>query len=423
MFMEVKNIAEELKERGLVEQEGGGAMKEFLSEKRTVYLGIDPTADSLHVGNMVSVILMRHLSDAGHDIVFIVGGGTGMIGDPRESGERTLLDPEIITANTRAIRAQLEKIFGEKKFEIRNDAEWLSRLGIIGFLRDVGKHFTVNQLVKREIIKKRLEAEDPLSFTEFAYSLLQAYDYLHLYKEHHVDLQVGGSDQWTNIISGVELIRRVTGGVSYALTTPIIVDKKSGKKFGKSEGNAVWIDPKKTSPFAFYQFWINAPDDGVSEYLKIFTLLSLSEIADVVAEHSKDVSKRSGQKKLAYEVTKLIHGEEAAKLAEQVSAVVFGEGSFTRLDAKGVDFLIKGMPGATYTVVEVKSGVGITDALLKANLATSKSEGRRLVEGKGVSINDASVETPEYLLTSEAFASGAALLRVGKKVALLSIGE
>jgi len=414
--MSITNIAKALKDRGLVEQEAGD-MSVFLAEKRKVYLGIDPTADSLHVGNLVPVFLMKHLVDAGHEVVFLVGGGTGMIGDPRESGERVLLDTGVVEKNTTAIRAQLEKIFDGKQYPIFNNAEWLSKLGIIEFLRDIAKHFTVNQLVKREIIKNRLEAEDPLSFTEFSYSLLQGYDYLHLYKTEGVDLQVGGSDQWTNILSGVELIRRKEGGAAYALTAPIIVDKKSGKKFGKSEGNAVWLDPEKTSPFEFYQFWVNVSDEGLEDYFKIFTFLSLEKISEVLAEHNADPAKRAAQKLLAYEVTKLVHGEEEAQNVRRDSDVIFGDTPLSSLSPVQIDSLSRNIPVAVVSVAQTEEGFSVAEALVATKLASSKSEARRLIEGKGVYVNDVLVEAVDKTLTREDLAQGSTFLRVGRKVA------
>ncbi|MCE9643865.1 tyrosine--tRNA ligase [Candidatus Parcubacteria bacterium] len=412
--MSITNIAKALKDRGLVEQEAGD-MNTFLAEKRKVYLGIDPTADSLHVGNLVPVFLMKHLADAGHEAVFLVGGGTGMIGDPRESGERVMLDTEIVDRNTASIRAQLLKIFEGKQYPIFNNAEWLTKLGAIEFLRDIGKHFTVNQLVKRDTIKNRLDAEDPLSFTEFSYALLQGYDYLHLYKTEGVDLQVGGSDQWTNILSGVDLIRRKEGAAVYALTVPIIVDKKSGKKFGKSEGNAVWLDPEKTSPFEFYQFWVNASDEGVEDYLKIFTFLPLEKIAEVVAEHAADPAKRVAQELLALEVTMLVHGGEAARNAERISSLIFGDNSsLLSLSQDEIDSLVHSMPSAT-----VESGASVVDVLVSAGLAPSKSEARRLIEGRGVYMNDKLVEAADSVSAQDGGAKGVGLLRVGKKVALV----
>ncbi len=416
-----KNISLELKNRGLVEQEGGGNLSDILFEKRKAYLGIDPTADSLHVGNLVPVFLMKHLADAGHEIVFLVGGGTGMIGDPRESGERVLLDMETVEKNTNTIRSQLQNIFGKKEYVIFNNVDWLSKLGIIEFLRDIAKYFTVNQLIKRDIIKNRLDAEDPLSFTEFSYSLLQAYDFLHLYKTEGVNLQIGGSDQWANIISGIDLIRRKEGASSYALTTPIITDKKTGKKFGKSEGNAVWLDPNKTSPFKFYQFWLNVSDEGLETYFKIFTFLSLNEISQMLLDHEPNPQNRLGQKKLAYEVTKIIHGEEAAEAASRVSEIVFGDIShLTTLSESEINFLIDGMPGYALNNHQFENGVNVIEIMAESGLVPSRSECRRLVENKGVYINDKTVSSVDQVFSSEELVQNVAVLRVGKKVVLVS---
>jgi tyrosyl-tRNA synthetase len=421
--MSVVNIAHDLRDRGLISQEGGGEANVFLAQMRKAYLGIDPTADSLHVGNLVPVILMKHLADAGHEIVFIVGGGTGMIGDPRESGERVLLDDATVANNTIAIKKQLSGIFGDKQYEIFNNADWLTRLGIIEFLRDIAKHFTVNQLVKRDIIKKRLDAEDPLSFTEFSYSLLQGYDFLHLYKTEGVDLQVGGSDQWANIISGVDLIRRKESASAYALTTPIIEDKKSGKKFGKSEGNAVWLDPEKTSPFMFYQFWFNLSDDGLEEYLNIFTFMPRTEIAEVMAAHSKEPQKRHAQRVLAHAVTAMIHGETVAEREVHVSDLVFG-GDFSAADLSDNDLenVVTSLRPHVVTDTELEQGFGISAALVASGLAPSKSEARRLVESGAVSVNGASVNAPDFMITEASFVRGILFVRAGKKTGLLRKG-
>ena len=260
-----QNLAEEFKARGLIEQVAGGTLEEILNTPHNVYLGIDPTADSIHVGNLVQVLLMRRLSDAGHKIFLVVGGYTGLIGDPKETEERPLANEQTVNANSKALERQLSAIIGSR-IKILNNATWLKKLSAIEFLRDVGKHFTVNQLIKRDIIKRRLEQEeDSISFTEFSYSLLQAYDFWYLFKKYNIDLQVGGSDQWANIISGVVLIRKKGGGAAYAFTSSILTDGKSGKKFGKSEGNAIWLDPSKTKPFSFYQYWFNAPDEDVEK--------------------------------------------------------------------------------------------------------------------------------------------------------------
>lgn len=402
--MKENNLAEELETRGLIEQAGGGAVEEILSESQKAYLGIDPSADSLHVGNLAQILFMRRLAEGGHDVIFLVGGGTGMIGDPRESGERTLLDEETINANADALQKQLSQIIG-KEIKIVNNADWLKKLGMLEFLRDVGKHFTVNQLIKRDIIKRRLETEeDSISYTEFSYSLLQAYDFWHLFKEYDVNLQVGGSDQWANIISGVDLIRRKEGKQAYALTTPIIVDKKTGKKFGKSEGNAVWLDAKKTSPFAFYQYWFNLADEGIEEYLKIFTFLTLQEIEAVMEEQKTDPSKRVAQARLAYAVTALVHGEKEAEKAKGQSEAMFGDEA-----AIPEEMMIP------FKRSRLNEGFSIIDLLVESNFVTSKSEARRLIQAGGVSLNEGRITDTDLVVTEEHFKDGALILKKGKR--------
>lgn len=421
------DFGEELKARGLIEQTGGGELADILGTKRKVYLGIDPTADSLQVGNLVPIFLMKHLADQGHQVLFLIGGGTGMIGDPRESGERVLLDNKTITSNTKLVRSQLSKIFGKKKYIILNNADWLGKLSLIEFLRDTAKHFTVNQLIKRDIIKRRLESEDEaISFTEFSYSLLQGYDFWYLNKKYGVDLQVGGSDQWANIISGVELVRRREQKSAYAITNPIVIDKKTGKKFGKSEGNAVWLDPKKTSPFAFYQFWLNVTDEGVADYLKIFTFLSMSEITSILEEHAKNVSKRIAQRKLALEVTMIVHGKESAQSAEKMSEILYGNDPLTALAklSKAERELAKGeIPNSAFSAQDIKSGFSITGALALAGLAASKGEAKRSIEGKAVRLNEKLVEDVMAVISPADFVEGLALLRSGKKVSLLTLSK
>jgi len=298
-----------LAERGYVYQHTGELSDITDTTSRTLYLGIDPSADSLHVGNLVGLLVMRHFLEAGHKIILLTGGGTGMIGDPGgKSEERNLLDEATIARNTKAVAAQIRKVFGSSDFVEVNNAAWLTKLKLIDFLRDIGKHFTVNAMIKKDTVKTRLDAGSPMSFTEFSYSLLQGYDFLHLSEEYGCDLQVGGSDQWSNILSGVEFIRRKTGRVVHALTWPLLINKSTGKKFGKSEGGAVWLDPHKTSVFDFYQFWYNTADADVEEYLLKMTLLPKSEIEAVMQEQRQNPAARVAQKRLAREVTMLVHG-------------------------------------------------------------------------------------------------------------------
>ncbi len=420
--MNKKAAYTELKDRGLVTHEGGGTLEEILSTPRKVYLGVDPSADSLHVGNLVPIILVKHLYDMGHEPFLLVGGATGMIGDPRESGERPLLDTVALKNNTLAIKKQLATILGKDKLKVFDNSDWLSKLNLIEFLRDVGKHFSVNQLIKRDIIKRRLETdEDSISYTEFSYSLLQGYDYLHLNKKHGINLQVGGSDQWANIISGVDLIRRKTAQAAYALTTPIVVDKVTGKKFGKSEGNAVWLDPKKTSPFTFYQFWVNVGDENVEDYLKIFTFISLDKIQGVLTKHAAAPQERLAQKTLAREVTTFIHGAETTKSVEKVTDILYGTGKVPALSDADKKLILKEVPSQKLTKKQLKDGVSIVDALVLLTLAQSKTEARQLISGGAVRINGEVVESVDMSITEKSFKQGLALIKRGKKFAVFSV--
>lgn len=407
------NLAEELKARGLIEHMSA-PLETILEKKRTVYLGVDPTADSMQAGNLVVVLLMKRLSDAGHKVMLLVGGGTGMIGDPRESGERTLADVRTVEKNKKALKNQMQRILGTK-ITVVDNADWLLKVKFIDFLRDIGKHFTVNELVKRDIIRRRLEdPNDSISYTEFAYSLLQGYDYYILNKEKGVDLQIGGTDQWTNLLSGVELIRRKLGKEAYTFTIPLVTDA-SGKKFGKSEGNAVWLDAGKTSPFAFYQFWLNQPDDMVEKYLKMYTFLPLDEIATLISWHKDNAAARKAQKTLASCVTELVHGKAASKQAQAASDVLFGGTPLNELPADARKMLLAEAPTLPVLKKDLTGGLTVVDVLATSPLASSKSDARRLIEGKGVSLNGACVETPDQKLAESDFAGGLALLKKGKR--------
>lgn len=416
------SLKDELTMRGLIEGEGGGTLKEILSKKRSVYLGMDPTADSLHVGHLVPILLMHHLAQAGHKPYFIVGGGTGLIGDPRASGERPLITSKEVANNVKGLSKQLTAIFGKKSFVMINNAKWLTKLYAIDFLRDIGKHFTVNQLIKRDLIKRRLEDEsDSISYTEFSYSLLQAYDYEVLAKDYGVDVQIGGSDQWTNILSGVDLVRKRLGKTVYALTTPIIVDKSTGKKFGKSEGNAIWLDAKKTSPFSFYQFWFNVADENLEEYLKIFTFLSLSKIEGVLKTHIAAPHKRLGQRTLASEVTAFIHGKQAVEGIERAMSFLYDAEPIKNLSARDKELLIKEAPSTVIAKRDVVKGLTAIDVLVASNLAESKGEARRLLSQNAISLSGRGVLVADDTLSLNDFESGIALLRRGKKVTLLLV--
>ena len=405
-------LAEDLKARGLVEHTSADT-EEILSKKRTVYLGVDPTADSMQAGNLVVVLLMKRLADAGHSIILLVGGGTGMIGDPKEKGERPLADARLVAKNKKALKAQMQAILG-RRIRVVDNADWLLKVKLVDFLRDIGKHFTVNELVKRDIIRRRLETPDEsISYTEFAYSLLQGYDFLVLNKKYGVDLQLGASDQWTNILSGVELIRRKEGKDAYALTCPLVTDA-NGKKFGKSEGNAVWLDPKKTSPYVFYQFWLNQPDEVVGKYLKFYTFMNVQEIDLLMELHGRNPGRREAQKMLARLVTEIVHGKEAAERSIAVSEALFGERPLASLTPAEVEIVKHDAPSATVTF-----DMPVVDALVQTGLAASKSEARRLIEGNGISINDERIQNVDASLSPEHLDGGLALLKRGRQVAVL----
>ncbi len=407
------NLAEELTARGLIEHTSADIEK-ILGTKRTVYLGVDPSADSMQAGNLVVVLLMRRLAQAGHRIILLVGGGTGMIGDPRESGERSLADKKIVDKNKKALKIQMQKIVGTKVTLVDN-ADWLLKIKLVDFLRDIGKHFTINELIKRDIIKRRIEdPNDSISYTEFAYSLLQGYDYLELNSKYGADLQIGASDQWTNILSGVELIRRKAGKEAFAITCPLVTDA-AGKKFGKSEGNAVWLDASKTSPFQFYQFWLNQPDAMVGKYLKFYTFMSVFEIDTMMELHKRNPGSREAQKMLAQLVTEIVHGPEAAARVITASAAVYGDTPLASLSPADLATIRAEVPS-----IRVQQDTSVVDALVASELSKSKTEARKLIEGGGVSVNGVVVDLVDAVLTGEQFSGGIALLRKGRQTSLLS---
>lgn len=403
-------LSEILRERGYVYQHSSEKLEEITDgPKRTLYLGVDPTADSMHVGQLQGMLVLRRFVEDGHKLIVIVGGGTGMIGDPGgRSAERNLLDDATIDKNTEALRTQFKQLLGGVDFKMVNNADWLRGLNLMEFLRDVGKHFTVNEMIKRDSVRPRLETpEASISFTEFSYMLLQAYDYLQLHKQYGCDLQVGGSDQWGNILSGVELIRRKTGDTAYAFSWPLLVDKTTGKKFGKSEGGAVWLDAKKTSVSDFYQFWYRISDDAVEELLLKMTLLSKDEIASIMEKHVKDPSKRHAQRVLARAVTELAHSKDGVHLAEEVTGALFVKAAG---DITASDVAMLEQSGLAHTV---KVGTSIVDALVASGLASSKREARQFLSDGAVLLNGEKVE--DRALEAADFKNGKAILKRGKR--------
>ncbi len=409
-------LSEIMKERGYVHQHSSETLEELTDgPKRTVYLGIDPSADSLHVGNLQAMLVLRRFLEDGHKVILLIGGGTGMIGDPSgKSEERNLLDDETIDLNAVAIAGQGSKIFNGMDFSLMNNADWLRGINYIEFLRDIGKHFSVNAMLQRDSVKERLNnQEQGISYTEFSYMLLQSYDYLHLHQHSGCDVQIGASDQWGNILSGVDLIRRKTGDTVYAFTSPLLINKSTGKKFGKSEQGAVWLDSKKTSVFDFYQFFLNVDDDAVEELLLKMTLLPKSDIDTVMDAQRANPGARAAQKKLAHAVTALVHGDDEAARAERVSQLLFGSDAPSSDDWSAIAELA---PSRV-----VNEGSAILDVLVETSLASSKREAREYLNGNAITLNGTTVSEDRPLTVSD-FLNGHALLKRGKRsVAVLRL--
>ena len=338
-------LSEILHERGYIYQHSSPLEEIADGQQRTVYEGFDPSADSLHAGNLMGILVLRRFLEAGHKVILVVGGGTGMIGDPSgKREERTLLTHEQVTLNSARIAAQAKTLLASDNFQMVNNADWLKQLNLLNFLRDVGKHFSVNAMIQRDSIKERLHGrEQGISYTEFSYMLLQAYDFLHLHERYGCDWQHGSSDQWGNIVSGVDLIRRHTGAVTYGTTHGLLVNKATGKKFGKTEEGAVWLDPKKTTPFEFYQFWFNTDDADAEEYLLKMTLLPKGDIDATMEEQRKNPASRAAQKNLAFEVTALVHGVDEAQKAKQESETLFeGHGDLSSISPSAAPNVARG---------------------------------------------------------------------------------
>jgi tyrosyl-tRNA synthetase len=413
-------LVEELKGRGLIEL-SSTTPEIIFSQPRTVYVGTDPTADSLHVGHLTWLLLMKRLGEAGHNLIFLVGGGTGMIGDPKDRGERPMLDEKTVATNTRALKTQIKNILGRVSFKMVDNADWLLDVKLVPFLRDVGKYFTVNDLIKRELIKKRLASpDDSISYTEFTYALLQGFDYYTLHQKYGVDLQIGGSDQWTNVLSGVDLIHKRLGEEVYAVGFPLTTDA-SGKKFGKSEGNAVWLDEKKTSPFSFYQFWINLPDANIENYLKIYTFLPLPEIAALIELHKRSPGERQAQETLARLVTEIVHGPAVTAQVSAATEALFGSTPFQDLSREARQVALAEAPSVSLSKRELAGGISLAEILVTGGLASSKSDARRLIEGKGITLSGFPIQSPEQKLYEGDLSGGYALVRKGKQGVLILV--
>jgi tyrosyl-tRNA synthetase len=408
------HLLDDLVWRGLVAHSTDPeALREALSAGSVrFYVGFDPTAPSLHMGNLVQLVTAIRLQRAGHTPYVLVGGATGMIGDPKESSERTLNDTATVKDWTERVRRQVEPFVsfeGVNAATIVNNYDWTSALSAIDFLRDIGKHFPVNRMLGRDVVRSRLESG--ISYTEFSYVLLQSMDYLTLFRDHGVTLQFGGSDQWGNLTGGVELIRRADGGQAHAFATPLVT-KADGTKYGKTEGGALWLDPEMMTPYAFYQFWLNVEDEKVGELLRIFTFLTREEIEALEAEHAEKPFLRRAQRTLAEQVTTLVHGAEATRRIEAASEALFSGGSLTGADT---DVLRQALATAR-PLVTGSAGKTITDLLVEAGLVQSRSEARRAVAEGGAYVNNERVDDPDYAPTADDFLGGEVLvLRRGKK--------
>ena len=373
-------LSEELQWRGFWNQTTFTDDKLIDSENFTLYLGTDPSADSLHVGHLAVYMMVRHFLERGHKVFLLVGGGTGMIGDMRDTEERNLLPYEEIEHNKQALKSQVSRIFAGRDFTLVDNADWLADLELLPFLRDIGKNFNMADLVSREFFKARINNGKGLSFAEFTYTLLQGYDFWHLFNQYGVNLQIGGSDQWGNLLSGVDLIRKKENTEVYAMTAPLLINKSTGRKFGKSEGGAVWLDENKTSVYKFYQFWLNVDDESAIEYMKIFTMLDRDTIEAIAENHAVNPGARSAQKVLAREVTDIVHGVNRRESVERVTEVLFGGGDFKKLSDDDLDALAEEIP-----CVDV--GIDIIEALVESGAVGSNGEAKRLLKSGAISLN------------------------------------
>ncbi|MFM6946923.1 MAG: tyrosine--tRNA ligase [Flavobacteriales bacterium] len=415
------NFIEELRWRGMIHDMMPGTEEALMKQVSSGYIGFDPTADSLHVGHLVQIMTLVHFQRAGHKPYALVGGATGMVGDPSgKSQERNLLDAETLQHNVACVKKQLEAFLdfnsSTNAAEMVNNYDWFEKMSFLDFIRDVGKHISVNYMMAKDSVKKRLETG--MSFTEFSYQLVQGYDFYHLNQHHNCIIQLGGSDQWGNIVTGTELIRRKSGGEAYAVTTPLI-KKADGTKFGKTESGSVWLDPEKTSPYAFYQFWLNASDTDAANYIRIFTLRSKEEIEAIEAEHATAPHLRALQKAIAEDITTRVHGQQALQTAIAASNILFGKSTAEDLQAlseKDFFSVFEGVAQATISTSEFGAGISIVEALAaKSGFLSSNGEARRELKANAISVNKEKV-SEDYILTTKDLINGRyVLLGKGKK--------
>ena len=400
------NLIEELRWRGLIQDIMPGTEEQLLKEKTSGYIGFDPTSDSLHIGSLVPILLLVHLQKAGHKPIALVGGATGMVGDPSgKSHERNLLDESTLQKNLEGIKKQLKKFLDfesnkDTAAEMVNNYDWFKNVGFLQFIREVGKHITVNYMMSKDSIKKRMDGETGISFTEFTYQLVQGYDFYWLYQNKNCKLQMGGSDQWGNITTGAELIRRKAGGEAFAFTCPLLT-KSDGGKFGKTESGNIWLDAGKTSPYHFYQFWLNAADSDAEKWIRIFTFLPRNEINNLIEEHKKDQSKRILQKKIAEELTVFVHGEEEFQKAMETTAKLFNQKNADAESLSEEDLRnMEGIVHIDYSKEKLQSGIDAVTFLAETAILPSKSEARKMIQNGGVSINRKKVESLQMTVDS-----------------------
>lgn len=420
----MKSFTEELKWRGMLHDIMPGTDEHLAAGICKGYIGFDPTADSLGVGNLVQVMTLLHFQRAGHQPVALIGGATGMVGDPSgKSAERNLLDEEQLRYNQECQQRQIERFLdvraGGQPVMIVNNYEWFREMGFLAFIRDVGKRITVNYMMAKDSVKNRLTGEnrEGMSFTEFTYQLIQGYDFYYLWKHYGVKLQMGGSDQWGNITTGTELIRRLDGGEAFALTTPLI-RKADGTKFGKTEGGNIWLDARRTSPYKFYQFWLNASDEDVKTYLRIFTLRQREEVEALEQEHQTDPASRVLQRALAEELTSRIHSPEDLRQAVEASRILFGQSAPEQLQAlseRDVLDVFEGVPQGSISITEIEAGLSITDALVKSGFLSSNSEARRALQENSISVNKDKAAPTRSIGTDDLLVGKYVLLQRGKK--------
>lgn len=430
----MKNFIEELKWRGMLHDAMPNTEAHLKEQMRSAYVGFDPTSDSLHIGNLVPIMLLAHFQRCGHKPIALVGGATGMIGDPSgKSAERNLLDEKTLRHNQEAIKNQLSHFLdftsdAKNAAVLVNNYDWMKGFSFLEFIRDVGKHITVNYMMAKDSVKNRIgsESKEGMSFTEFTYQMVQGYDFLHLYNNNNATLQMGGSDQWGNITTGTELIRRIANGKGYAITCPLIT-KSDGSKFGKSEGGNVWLDASRTSPYKFYQYWLNASDQDAEKYIKIFTFLSKQEIDALILSHKEAPHLRLLQKKIGEEVTILVHGEEAYKNAIKAASILFGKSTakeLKTLDEQTFLDVFDGVPKATIAKAKLENSIDMIAALAaETNFLKSNGEARRALKENAISVNKEKVKEGYTISTSDLIANKYVLLQRGKKNYFLLVVE